>query len=179
VVGEGDEAGAVLTTERLLLRSWRDDDAEPFSAMNADPEVMRHLGGPMSRAASDALLAKFRDQIAAQPYGRWAVEHRGSQELLGFVGLGHHPVAPEAPEIGWRLAAAWWGGGLATEAALAVRDHAFGPLGLPTIVSVTVPENLASLAVMRRLGMTPFAERTLEMPGAPDLSVVVYSVSGG
>jgi RimJ/RimL family protein N-acetyltransferase len=178
-VGDRDEAGAVLTTKRLLLRPWREDDAEPFAAMNADPEVMRHLGGPMSRAASDALLAKFQDQMVAQPYGRWAVEHRASRELLGFLGLGHHPVAPEAPEIGWRLAAAWWGQGLATEGALAVRDHAFGRLGIRHIVSVTVPANLASLAVMRRLGMTPFAERTVEMPGAPDLPVVVYRLSAG
>jgi RimJ/RimL family protein N-acetyltransferase len=178
-VGDRDEAGAVLTTERLLLRSWRDDDTEPFATMNADPEVMRYLGGPISRDASDALLAKFQDQMAAQPYGRWAVEHRGSGELLGFLGLGHHPVAPEAPEIGWRLRARWWGQGLATEGALVVRDHAFGRLGLRDIVSVTVPENLASLAVMRRLGMTPFAERTVDVPGAPDLPVVVYSLSAG
>jgi RimJ/RimL family protein N-acetyltransferase len=176
-VGDRDQAGPVLTTERLLLRSWRDDDAGPFAAMNADPEVMRQLGGSMSRDASAALLAKFRDQMAGQPYGRWAVEHRDSGEFIGFIGLGDHPVAPEAPEIGWRLSAAWWRQGLATEGALAVRDYAFDRLGLRQIVSVTVSDNLASLAVMRRLGMTLLAERTLEVPGSPDLPVVVYTLS--
>ena len=167
----------VLRTPRLLLREWRDDDAEPFGRLNADPAVMRHLGGPMSRGASDALLERLREQMAAQPFGRWAVEHRESGSFLGFLGLGHHPAAPEAPEIGWRLGSAWWRQGLATEGATAVRDHGFGPLGLDRIVSVTVPENVASLAVMRRIGMTPLDVREVSAPEDEHLPVVVWHLA--
>lgn len=143
----------VLATPRLLLRNWRDEDYEPFAAINADPAVMRYLNGPTDRASSDALADRFRQELASQPYGRWAMEHRGSGQFIGFLGLGHHPAAPEAPEIGWRLASAYWRQGLATEGALAVRNHAFAALGLTSLVSVAVPANAASLAVMKRIGM--------------------------
>jgi RimJ/RimL family protein N-acetyltransferase len=184
-VGDRDEAAVsdlplddvVVRTPRLLLRGWRDEDAEPFARINADPAVMRFLGSPMSRADSDALLARFRDQMEHAPYGRWAVEHRATGELVGFLGLGNHPVAPEGPEIGWRFGPTWWRQGLATEAATAVRDLAFDRLGLERIVSVTVPDNVASLGVMRRIGLTPFAVRQLSTPEDPHLPVVVWSLA--
>lgn len=143
----------VAVTERLVLRRWRAEDAEPFAAVNADPLVMRHLGGPMTREASDAMVARFEAQWTELGFGRCAVEDRSTGTLLGFVGLGLHPVVPGDVEIGWRLASAWWRRGLATEAALAVRDLAFGEYGLPRLVSVAVPENAASLGVMRSIGM--------------------------
>jgi RimJ/RimL family protein N-acetyltransferase len=167
----------VAVTPRLVLRSWDDDDAEPFARINADPAVMRYLGGPMSRAGSDALLARFRDQMEQKPYGRWAVEHRGTGDLVGFLGLGDHPAAPEGPEIGWRFAATWWRQGLATEAATVVRDLAFDVLAIERIVSVTVPDNAASLGVMRRIGLTPFAVREVSTPENPSLPVVVWSLA--
>lgn len=62
------------------------------------------------------------------------------------------PFAP-AVEIGWRLAQPWWGKGYATEAAHAVAKFAFDEVGLPELVSFTVPDNLRSRAVMERIGM--------------------------
>jgi RimJ/RimL family protein N-acetyltransferase len=179
-VGDRDEAplsDVVAVTPRLVLRRWRDADAEPFAGINADPAVMRFLGGPMSRADSDSLLARFREHMAHAPYGRWAVEHRETGDLVGFLGLGDHPVAPEGPEIGWRFGTTWWRQGLATEAATVVRDLAFDELGIERIVSVTVPDNVASLGVMRRIGLTPYAVREISTPENPHLPVVVWSLA--
>ena len=142
----------VATTERLVLRTWRDDDAEPFAALNADPEVTRFLGGPWSREASDAMMARSRAHWEAHGYGRAVVEVDG--EMVGFTGLGPHAATPGEVEIGWRLARHVWGRGYATEAARAMRDLAATRWGLDGLVSVADPDNGASLGVMRHLGMT-------------------------
>lgn len=149
---------ARLVTPRLHLRGWREADLAPLAAINADPEVMAHLGGPMSREASDLMVGRFLQKWDEEPrFGWWALERTGRAELIGFVGLARPDFdAPPAPcvEIGWRLKRAAWGQGLATEAARACLGHAFGPLGLAEILSFTTPDNLRSRAVMERIGMT-------------------------
>jgi len=147
-----------LQTERLLLRGWCDDDLVPFAALNADPDVMEHFPGPLSRRESDAFVhERIEPHFVERGFGLWAVEVPGVAPFIGFVGL-------QAPlfeawftpcvEIGWRLAAARWGRGYATEAAQAAVEFGFDRAGLDEIVSFTVPANVPSIAVMKRLGMT-------------------------
>lgn len=143
----------VAETARLVLRTWRPDDADAFAAMNADPTVTAYVGGPLDRAASDALLARIVAFWAEHGYGRAAVEERSSGVLLGWVGLGAHPLTDGEIEIGWRLVASAWGRGYATEAAVVMRDLAFASYGLPGIVSIARRDNVASVAVMRKIGM--------------------------
>ena len=76
-----------LTTERLLLRQWRDDDLAPFAALNADPEVMRYFAAPLTRAQSGAFLKRAYSTIYREGWGLWAVEVRDGAPLIGFVGL--------------------------------------------------------------------------------------------
>ena len=146
--------GEVLT-ERLRLRRWTDADRPAFAAMNADPEVMRHLPAVLDRAASDALLDDLRARWARQGFGLWAVERRFGGVLLGWTGLNAMPEGTPGAgewEVGWRLARTAWGHGYATEAAReAVRVAR--ELGFLRLWSMTVPANVRSIAVMRRLGM--------------------------
>lgn len=149
--------GVELRTERLLLRGWRDEDREPFAALNADPEVMAHFPGPLDRADSDALADRIAARVAASGHGLWAVEVPRVAPFVGFVGLAPIPFEAHftpAMEVGWRLARAHWGAGYATEAARAALAFAFTDLGLEEVVSITVPENHRSRAVMERIGMT-------------------------
>lgn len=141
----------VLETECLALRRWREEDLEPFAAMSADPEVMRHFAsGPLDRDASDA-LARYADAcFEVYGFGLAAVAERGGG-FCGFVGLHRHRRRPDDIEIGWRLARGTWGRGYATEAARAWVAAAPG-LGLDRLVSFITPANIASLAVARRLG---------------------------
>jgi RimJ/RimL family protein N-acetyltransferase len=146
-----------IQTERLLLRGWRDDDREPFAALNADPEVMEHFPGTLDRGESDALVDRIEARWRADGVGLWAVERRSDGQFLGFAGLAPAPFEAHftpAIEIGWRLARMAWGHGYATEAARAVLAHALGALALDDVVSFTVPANTRSRRVMERIGMT-------------------------
>ncbi len=150
------DAAPELETERLILRQWRDGDAGAFAAMNADPEVMRYFPAPLSRAESDALLARARRKWRELGLCFFAVEVKGG-ELIGFAGLNPPPFEAHftpCVEVGWRLARHAWGKGYATEAARASLAYGFGTLGLTEIVSFTVPGNTRSRAVMERIGMT-------------------------
>lgn len=76
--------------------------------------------------------------------------------FAGFVGLSvPNFQAPFTPcvEIGWRLAADYWGRGYATEGARAALEFGFETLKLEEIVSFTVPGNVRSRRVMERIGM--------------------------
>lgn len=148
---------AQLETERLILRRWRDEDREPFAAINADPRVMEHFPAPLTRAESDAMVDRIEVGFAEHGFGLWAVERRDDGTVVGFVGLsvpGFDAHFTPAVEVGWRLAPNAWGQGLATEAARAAIEDGFGRAGLREIVSFTTAANERSQAVMRRLGMT-------------------------
>ncbi len=146
-----------LTTPRLLLRPWRDDDLPAFAALNADPRVMEFFPELLSAAASDELAARIRTNCELRGFGLWAVEISGGASFIGYVGLNvprFEAHFTPCIEIGWRLAFEHWGKGFATEAAQASARFGFEQLGLNEIVSFTVPENIRSRRVMERLGMT-------------------------
>lgn len=170
----------VRRTERLLLRPWREEDREPFAALNADPAVAEFLPSTLSREESDALIDQLRIQVVRHGFGVWAVEERETRAFLGFVGLAvptfHAPFLPGV-EIAWRLARHAWGKGYATEAAKAALAYGLQELGLPRILSWTVPGNKRSWSVMERIGMVrigSFAHPRLP-EGHPLQQHVLYS----
>jgi RimJ/RimL family protein N-acetyltransferase len=149
-------AGPSITTDRLLLRRWRDADRDPFAALNADPDVMRFFVRPLDRDESDRFIDSVEARFEAGGIGQWAVERRADSQFLGFTGLA--PATFEASftpaiEVGWRLAPSAWGHGYATEAGRASLRYGFDVLGLDAILSWTAVLNLPSIAVMERLGM--------------------------
>ncbi len=159
-----------LRTARLLMRQWTDDDREPFAALNADAEVMRHFPSTQDRATSDESVDRFAEQIAAAGWGLWALERLDTGEFIGFTGL--LPAGPDLPpapavEVGWRLARAHWGQGYAPEAAHAALRVAFDGLGLPEVVSFTSAGNLASRRVMAKLGLRHDPSRDFDHPRTP------------
>ena len=160
-----------LVTSRLKLRAWRDSDFEPFAALNADPEVMRHFPEPLDREASDALVGRIQAHFDRHGFGPWVVDIPGVTDCAGFVGL----MVPtfEAHftpciEIGWRIARPYWGNGYATEAAIAALDYAFDTLQADEVVAITVPANRPSRAVMERLGMVHDPAGDFDHPRLPE-----------
>lgn len=145
-----------LTTDRLVLRRWRDADREPFAALNADPIVMEHFPAPLTRAQSDTMVDRLEAIFDEHGFGLWALEVAATGEFIGFTGLSvprfEAPFMP-AVEIGWRLTHASWGHGYATEAARRALRFAFDDAGLSEVVSFTSLSNARSQAVMRRIGM--------------------------
>jgi len=159
-----------LRSERLLLRQWRGSDYEPFAALNADPAVMEHFPGLLSRGASDTLAEGQRRMIDERGWGLWAVEVPGGESFVGFVGFATPRFDAHftpAVEVGWRLARDHWGKGYATEAATAVLRFGFDDLGLEEIVSFTTVANGRSRRVMERLGMTHDPVDDFEHPVLP------------
>ncbi len=159
-----------IRTPRLRLRRWRALDLAPFAAMNADPRVVLHLPGPMTREASDALVARIEANFASRGFDVFAVEVPGVASFIGFVGLTvprFEAAFTPCVEIGWRLAFEHWGRGYATEAARASLEFGFTRLALDEIVSFTVPANLRSRAVMGRIGMTHDPRDDFDHPALP------------
>jgi len=173
--------GPTITTERLILRRWREEDREPFAALNADPEVMRYFPRRLSRQESDGFIDRIEARFEAQGNGQWAVERREDGLFLGYTGLS--PATFEAPftpciEVGWRFARSAWGHGYATEAGRAALRFGFEVLDLERILSWTSTLNLPSIAVMERLGMrhdpADDFDHPLVVPGDPLRRHVLY-----
>jgi RimJ/RimL family protein N-acetyltransferase len=165
-----------LTTPRLLLRTFRRDDLPLYAALNADPDVVRYLEGPLAREDSDDIAAWAQECYAREGLGLLAVERRQDGAFLGMCGLLHQRSYPEDVEVAWRLAREHWGHGYATEAATGWLDHGFGTLNLPRVISITDAPNLRSLAVMRRLGMVFDHEAEIEDMGVV-FQAVVYAIT--
>lgn len=159
-----------LETERLLLRAWRDDDREPFAALNADPRVMEYMPGCLSRQESDALADRIAAHLRQNGFGLFATELRDARKFIGFIGLSVPSFQAHftpCVEIGWRLAAEYWNNGLATEGARAAVRYAFNTLHLDELVSFTVPANAPSRRVMEKIGMTHNPEDDFDHPNLP------------
>jgi RimJ/RimL family protein N-acetyltransferase len=155
----------VIRTERLVLRQWREEDREPFAALNADPVVMEHFPATMTREQSDAFVDFNIATIAERGWGLWAVEADGA--FIGFVGL-NEPRFRAGVEIGWRLSREAWGHGYATEAAQAVLAYARDELRLDEVISFTSTTNLRSQRVMERIGMTHDPRDDFDHPNVVD-----------
>ncbi len=160
-----------ILTERLILRELRPSDLEVLAKMNADPRVMEYFPGILSREESDAFAGRVRAHWAQYGFGTWAVERREDGVFLGVTGLSHPRFEAHftpCVEVGWRLAAPYWGKGYATEAAKAAVGLGFERLGLDQIVSFTAPQNRRSRRVMEKLGMSHSAADDFDHPNMPE-----------
>jgi RimJ/RimL family protein N-acetyltransferase len=175
-----------LTTERLILRPWREEDRVEFASMSADPRVMEFMPGLLTRTQSDAVMERVREHWRKHDCGWWALEIRGGARFIGFAGLWKPTFSAHftpCVEIGWRLAAEHWGKGYATEAARASLAYGFNHLAMNEIVSFTTVSNQRSRRVMKRLGMSHDASDSFEHPaltaGHPLRTHVLYRLLRG
>ncbi len=147
-----------LTTERLVLRPLEPGDLDDLVAIHAEPSFWWYpLRGPMPPEQTAQFIDRVRQRYESDGFGVEAVVERESGRLIGWAGLAVPHFLPQilpAVEVGWRLATAFRGRGLATEAGAAAVDFGFGPGGLTRIVSIYEPENERSGRVMERLGFT-------------------------
>ena len=161
-----------LITERLALRPVTAADHPALLAHWTLPDVRRFLfdGEALSAAEVSQTIEESVSDFAAGGYGVWLIrEHDRAvpagtdlvgtdlvgTDLVGTVGL--RPLDDDGLEIFYSLAPGSWGRGYATEAARAVVGHALGTLGLAEVLAEIDEGNTASVAVVKRLGMTPFA----------------------
>ena len=154
-----------VTTARLRLRAFRSGDLDAYAAMQANPEVMRHLvmGHPATPAEVWRTMLMSLGSWGLRGYGMWACEKIDGGMFVGSVGI-FHPLDWPEPEIAYSLDQPFWGQGFATEAASAARDWLFEHSPLQRAASFIRPDNLASKRVVERLGAV--CERTFELRGS-------------
>jgi [ribosomal protein S5]-alanine N-acetyltransferase len=163
----------ILETERLILRSFRADDVDAMAQLFANPEFMRFsLGVFTERKQTVAFIEKVMGWGRAGIPSQFAVVPRGEERIVGYCGFFQHPEVPGEIEIGYRLHPDYWNRGLISEAARAVRDHAFADLKLPRVISLIHPENIPSRRVAEKNEMK--VEKEITFRGFPTL---VYAIS--
>jgi RimJ/RimL family protein N-acetyltransferase len=151
----------ILSTARLRLEPFNLSHLQGLNEMNADPEVMRYISGrPQTLEETMAAIERVQACWREFGYSWWSFIDLASGQLIGAGCIQHlrrtETLLPDRTcplEIGWRLRRDRWRQGFASEAAVAMADFAFGPLAAPELYAVCNPDNAASAAVMRRLGM--------------------------
>lgn len=151
-----------LHADRLLLRAHTPEDAALIVALDADPEVRRYVDSPVAPTLDDITgrtfpaWQTFRD--AAPGHGYWIAESRAPSEFIGWFHLreARHgtPSRPGDLELGFRLMRSHWGKGYATEGSRRLLRHGFESLHAERIIAAALAPNTASIAVMKKLGMT-------------------------
>lgn len=164
-----------IETDRLILRPFREGDLDAYTAALLTPEVRAslHIPGNFSRDDAWVGMAQQLGQWELRGTGQWALEEKGTGAFVGRAGT-HRPERHDWPgiEIGWTLHPDHWGKGYATEAGAAARDFAFANFDVDAIYSCILHENTRSQAVAKRLGFTPWEERTFAF--FPDLPHMIW-----
>jgi RimJ/RimL family protein N-acetyltransferase len=142
-----------ITTDRLVLRPFTEDDFEPFAEIVSDPEVVRYIddGLPIDRVECWRGIALFIGHWTLRGYGWWAAEERATGRFLGRIGL-YNPEGWPGIELGWLLRRDVWGRGFATEGAEAALQFAFDVVGADRVISLIDPANDRSIRVAEKIG---------------------------
>jgi RimJ/RimL family protein N-acetyltransferase len=146
----------VIETARLRLRAPRLDDFDAWAEIFTGP-AGPHLGGPFDRDEAFTEFAATCGLWLLRGHGVWTVEAKSGGAVLGFVLIGFEP-GDQHPELGYLFRRMAMGQGFATEAATALRDHAFDGLGIDPLVSYIDPENTGSIRVVERLAARRIAD---------------------
>jgi ribosomal-protein-alanine N-acetyltransferase len=160
-----------IFTQRLILRSWRDSDRQPFAEMSEDADVMEHLRPLATQDACNAWIDFQINHQSSHGFCLWALESRASGLFMGAVGLLHVSFVAHftpAVEVGWRLARPFWGQGFAAEAARAALQFGFEEIRLTEVVAHASVRNTRSRRLMAKLGMSHDCAEDFDRPGAPE-----------
>ncbi len=149
-----DIQGIKIETARLRLRPLQAADVAPLSELWADPQVTRYMGGPRDPAQVRQTLQEELASGLVEAFDLWPVIEKATGQVVGHCGLLEKEVDGwDEIELVYVLHPSMWGRGYATEIAGALRDEAFGRLGVTRLISLIDPENAASERVARKVGL--------------------------
>ena len=129
------------------------DHQAAVGALQRDPDYMAYMGGPRTDAEIDELVERNIAHWDKFGFGMWVL-HDHSDTPVGIAGLRHIDLLDESSDVGlgYGLSRELWGRGLATEVASACVDLARDTIGLRSVIARAHADNVASIAVMKRLG---------------------------
>ncbi|WP_334074450.1 MULTISPECIES: GNAT family N-acetyltransferase [Paenibacillus] len=150
-----EETRVVLETERLLIRRYKEDDLEELAAIVGDAETMKFWPAPFTREQAEAWLERSFEANRTWGFGRWAMVLRETGKIIGDVGFMQAELAGQMEnDLGYILAAEYWGQNLGTEAAAACLNYGFRQLGMTRICANMAVDHHASRRVAEKIGMT-------------------------
>ncbi len=149
-----------LETERLLLRGWKESDAEGYGELYGDEDNAKFIGGVMAPWDAWRMVAQRIGQWHLRGFAMFAIEEKASGQFIGHAGPNFPKGWPE-PEIGWGLVKRFHGKGYALEAARASLRFAYEALGWNTAMSLIDPDNIPSRKLAERLGATYESTQTV------------------
>lgn len=140
-------------TERLNIRTWQTEDIPTYAQIIADAEVMKYIGKgePQHYDIAETYIKNCIINIAEKGWARFAVERKENKELIGFCGFSEYN---NELDFGWRYAKKHWGQGYGTEAAKVVLILGHQKFKFPRIVCISDINNIASLNIIQKIGMT-------------------------
>jgi RimJ/RimL family protein N-acetyltransferase len=172
-------------SERLKFRLMNTNDAQALWALDQDPSVMKFLNGGTPTSIEQVnnvfipRMEKYRDSKLG--WGIWQVSNKVTDEYLGWVLIRPMAFFTDEPnftdlELGWRFFQSIWGKGYATEAAIAIKDAVVANSDVTHVSALAVADNLASVGVMKKMGMS-FVRAYLHKDPIGDFDAVHYQMS--
>lgn len=145
-----------IETSRLILREFLRSDLQSLAPILANPLVMKFSTmGTYSTSQTEKAIDNFIDSYKQFGFGFWAVILKESNLLIGYCGLAIDRIDDrDEPEIAYRLDSKFWGKGFATEAASASIQYGLDRIELPYILGAAQRQNIASVRVLEKIGMT-------------------------
>ena len=154
----------VIKTPRLILRHLTLEDTEALAAIYADPIVMKFFKSTRSLEETRRKIENTIECYKKYDLGTWATIYKANNQLIGRCGLIPHIIDERSElEIAYLLAKEYWGRGLATEAARAIRDYGFEKISCDRLISLINPGNIASQKVAFKIGL--MYEKDIQMEG--------------
>jgi RimJ/RimL family protein N-acetyltransferase len=150
----------LFTSPRLGFRRWQTADLDAFTAINSDLEVMRFFQKPLLKEDTFAMMERMERLYEEKGFCYFAVEHLADQSLIGTIGLGWKTFEADftpTVDLGYRIDKAWWNQGFSTEGAATCLDYA-RQVQIPKVVAIASIGNLASIQVMKKIGMQYWKE---------------------
>jgi RimJ/RimL family protein N-acetyltransferase len=168
----------ILETKRLVLRHLVMDDLDELFALYSDPEIRKYFPeGVLNYEDTKEELEWHMNGHPRRPeLGLWATIHKPRGEFIGRCGLLPWKIEDrEEVEIAYLIDKEFWGQGLATEAALGLREYAFNTLGLNRLICLIDPDNIASQKVAGKIGMT--LERKVDGIDGDNYPTLIYFIA--
>ena len=164
----------IIETEHLFLRQLTPADLDALFAFYQDGRVSQYIpDAPQTYAETETELLAIMENYGRYGFGLWAAIDKASGLFIGRCGLIPWTIeGREEVEVAYALTPAFWGRGLATEAARAIVQYGLEHLHLPRLICLVLPENLASIRVALKAGMNLSGEISVD-----GLTVLCYSIS--
>ncbi|RZJ52340.1 MAG: N-acetyltransferase [Flavobacterium sp.] len=142
-----------LNTERLLLRSFDEKDAEPLHQLRSDPVVNAFVGRDNSSTleSAKAYILKIEDLIQKEECMYWVIASKMDNKFIGCVCLWNYDIENEIIEIGYEMLSEFQGNGFMTEALKAVIDFSFNEMNAKLITAFPSSDNVSSVTILKKL----------------------------